>query len=509
MIKRLSIRNLILIDKADISFGQGLNIITGETGSGKSAILSALRLILGERADLQMIGKHSDLAVVEAEVAPLGISSHVRREIHRSGKSRSFVNDELVSLTELRALFTDFLELADQGAAYKLFVPEEQRLLLDAFGKIDLTEFTKAFHETQKKRLALDELRRLAEEIRLEEDRLQNQLAFLDKVNWQSGEEETLMKTHASLAKAEKSAEKLSALSDFLSEGQSPILPPLKRFAGQMEALELPEMTVWLQSARANLEEASLFLSSYLADLDFSRDQLLKIEERIGEIEQIKRKYAKTQPEAQKIRDTVRERLAHLDKIDEEIKVAQTSYAASEGHLLSLEGKLTAERLIAAADVTKAVLAELHDLNIQGARLEIQIHRKNRSPTGADDIQWFFSANPGEPLLPLNQTASGGELSRLLLAIKIALKEKKCLILDEIDGNVGGHTAALLGRKLQELSGVCQIICVTHFVQVAKCACHHFLVSKQQNEKGSVTHLQKLDETMRMVEYARMIGGQN
>jgi len=173
---------------------------------------------------------------------------------------------------------------------------------------------------------------------------------------------------------------------------------------------------------------------------------------------------------------------------------------------LRLATNLTQARISTAEILTKAILLELAALNLPDARLEIQIHPKSLSLSGGDEIQWLFSANPGQTLLPLEMAASGGELSRLLLAIKIALKEKKCLILDEIDGNVGGHTAALLGRKLQELASGCQIICVTHFVQVAKFAMHHFLVLKKTNLDGAITSLQKLDDKSRAIEYARMTG---
>lgn len=513
MIERLSIRNLILIQEATLCFGPDLNILTGETGSGKSAVLSALRLVLGDRADVQLVGKHGELAVVEADVVLSNVKTHIRREIHRSGKSRCFVNDELISLGELRALFSDSIEFADQGAAYKLAEPEELRKLVDLFGKIDSSRYAAVFASCQEKRLALAELQRVGEEIRWEEDRLREQLAFLDKVDWQKDEEEALTTTHLSLSQAQKSAEKLAEIGHFLSDGPHPILPMLKRFAGQVESLQLPEVSTLLQSARANLEEVSLFLASYFASLDYPSQRLETVEQRISEIESVKRRFARTQEEAFNIRERLRARLSRLEQIDEEIHGAQIALAKLEAELAVLERELTMMRLSTAKTMTAAVLSELHVLNIPDAKLEIQIHTKKSSPTdkqssptGADDIRCLFSANLGQPLLSLDHVASGGELSRLLLAIKIALKEKKCLILDEIDGNVGGQTAAILGLKLQELGAYCQIICVTHFVQVAKYAMHHFLVSKQTINAEAITVLKKLDESHRIMEYSRMTG---
>ncbi len=501
MIERLLIQNLVLIDRAEIRLGAGLNILTGETGSGKSAVLSALRLILGERADVQLIGSHGELSVVEADIVRHGSLHQIRREMHRSGKNRCFVNDELVSLTELRALFTDYLELADQGAAYRLFEPEELRKLLDAAGRISLAPFEKAFQTAKEKRHDLDTLRALAEEIRREEGRLQELLVQLSTVDWKPGEEEELLQIHSSLASAEKSVEKYAALAQFLSEENPPLLPTLKRFANQ-----LPEVASQLETARANLEEVSLFVSSYLSDLDCNGEKLARIEKRLSDIEAVKRKYARTQEEAEAMRKSAELKLLRLSQIDEEIRLAENALKAAEGETSRLANHLTEARTSTAETLAKAILLELGALNLQDARLEIQIHPKSVSANGCDEIRWLFSANPGQPLLSLELAASGGELSRLLLAIKMALKEKKCLILDEIDGNVGGHTAALLGRKLQELAHGCQIICVTHFVQVAKFAMHHFLVSKKTNDEGAITSLQKLDDKSRAIEYARMTG---
>jgi len=325
-------------------------------------------------------------------------------------------------------------------------------------------------------------------------------------VDWQKDEEEELAATHLSLSQAQKSAEKLAEIGNYLSDGPHPILPMLKRFAGQVESLQLAELANMLQAARANLEEVSLFLASYFASLDFTSQRLESVEQRISEIESVKRRFARTQEEASNLRERLRARLCRLEQIDEEISEARISLAKSEAELACLERELTAMRIATVKTMTSAVVSELHALNIPDAKLEIQIHPKQSSPTGADDVRWLFSANLGQPLLPLDHGASGGELSRLLLAIKIALKEKKCLILDEIDGNVGGQTAALLGLKLQELGAYCQIICVTHFVQVAKYAKHHFLVAKQTINAEATTVLKKLDESNRIIEYSRMTG---
>lgn len=504
MIEWLLIQNLVLIQTARISFEKGLNIITGETGAGKSAVLSALRLMLGERTDTTLIGKEGELAVIEAKIQLKQAPVLIRREIHRSGKSRAFVNDELISLTELRALFQGSVELADQGSAYKFFESDTLRSLLDQFGPIDATPFEEAFQKWEALRIQIEALSQEAAAIQRDEVFLRDALATLDQVNWQEGEEEKLTALHANFALSEKSTEKLAALSQFLSE--EALLPTLKRFVNQCESLKLPELSNLLKNGHANLEEASHFLSSHLSNVDFSPQQLLQIEERIGEIESVKRKFAKTQAESKQLREIARQKIERLEQFEDEINLAKSTYIAQEEQVRSLAKKLTEERGKAATLLATAIRRELHELNLKEAKLEIKVSPRPLSKTGQDQILWLFSANVGQPLLPIDQGASGGELSRLLLAFKMVIKEKQCLILDEIDGNVGGFTAALLGKKLQELSKVCQIICITHFVQVAKCALHHILVTKQTNEKGTSTHLKVLLETELNAEYARMIG---
>lgn len=481
------------------------SIFLRETGAGKSAVLSAIRLILGERADLQLVGTHGDLAVIEAEVVVGEKKAHVRREIHRSGKSRCFIDDELVTLGELRSFFQGTIELTDQGSAFKFSDPEELRRLLDVYGKIDLKPYAELYDLCQQKRLALEELLKSREQMRAEEGRLREQFSLLEGVNWQPGEEEELTQTHTALTQEQKSAEKLGEMAAFL-EGTA-LLPNLKRFGAQSEALQISDLSTALKSAHAHLEEASHFLDSFLANLDCNAEKVVRVEERMAEIDAVKRRLAKTQEDAANLQENLRAKLQKLDNIDEEVEIAKMAFSTLEQNLALLEKSLSAKRSVAAEKLTKAVLEEVQALNLPDAQLLIQLQPKKGSATGGDAVEWLFSANLGQPLLPLDQVASGGELSRLLLALKIAMKEKKCLILDEIDSNVGGQTATLLGLTLKKLGETCQIICITHFIQVAKHAMHHFLVSKRTVGPRTVTSLQKLDVVARLEEYARMTGG--
>jgi DNA repair protein RecN (Recombination protein N) len=489
MIRKLKIQNLILVERAEIVFGPGLNILTGETGSGKSAILTAIRLILGERADVQWIRKGADLAVVEAEVG----EHLVRRELHKSGRSRSFIDDELVPLQELKALP---IELVDQSSSIS---SSNEREYLDLFG--DVPSCKAEFDEWSRSQKKLEELLELQKKGDAEQKKIAEDVAFLQEVNWKKGEEEALQQEHHLLTHAAELLEKTGRANTLLSE----CLPALKR-AG-FDALikiepKFQECAEWFKTGLLNLDEVQHFLASYLSRIEVDPQRLERIEDRIGEIESVKRRFGSFE----RVEEFLRESNQYSNLVWE-IEEAQKNLAIADAKLTAKTTAITQKRK--SAKLADAILHELQSLNLPDARMAIEILPKTRSETGADAIRYLFAANPGQPLLPLDQCASGGELSRLLFAVKTVLghKEKStCLIFDEIDSNVGGKTAAILGSKLQTLSRHLQLICVTHFVQVAKCALDHFLVSKKTTPLGATTLIEKLNEKSRALEYQRMMG---
>lgn len=516
MIEHLSIQNLILIDRADIHFGAGLNIITGETGAGKSAILTAIRLILGERADVQWIAKGSHLAIVEATVRGTVVLEEVtihspfiiRRELHRSGRSRCFIDDQQVTLQQLRALP---IELIDQSASIKLESADNQRQLLDTYAELgSFAPHFMALRAAQKKLTDLIELQKTSQ---IEQQRMEEDLGFIEEIDWRQDEEENLLVTHNLLTHSSELLEKTSELTSFFSEGSNPLIPTLKRYGYQLESLvkiepKFKECAEWLKIATLNLEEASDFLTSYGSNLETDPNQLFTIEKRLGEIESIKRRFGSYEQVAA-LRTSLNERMAKLSNLDGSIDLARAELAKTESEVTILAKKRTEARAKSAAKFSEAIVSELKSLNLPEARFSVELKPKAICEHGADEIRYVFAANPGQPLLPLDQGASGGELSRILFALKTALGDKEgatCLIFDEIDSNVGGKTAAILGSKLEKLAVARQLICVTHFVQVAKCATDHFLVSKKTTETSAVTAIEKLSELRRRSEYERMTG---
>ena len=491
--KSLKIQNLILIEKAEIAFGPGLNILTGETGSGKSAILSAIRLISGERADAGCIRTGADFAVVEAVVG----STFIRREIHRSGKNRCFIDDQQVTLSVLREAVN--IEMVDQSSSHSIFA--QQRHMLDTFAKLleEVTEIEKSFEEERAKEKELQALLQTPKERELEW--ALKDLALIEEVGLQAGEEEKLAEEHHFLTHAQELMEKVSGVAFALTEGTD--LPSMKRVLSTLEQCirfdaKLAPMAQAMKNGILELEEVGRSVQSYAEKLEADPKRLAVVEKRIASIESLKRRFGTdVVGEREKLRAKV-DSLTHLDAEIEELRASLEKLKAKN----SIWAKsVTDKRKKAALPFSSQVLDELKSLNLPHAKFEISIGEL------FGDIRFLFSANPGVSAVPLEECASGGELSRLLLAIKTILADgNSTLVFDEIDSNVGGQTAAILGQKLQRLAKKRQVICVTHFVQVAKCAMDHFLVSKRERNGTALTTIKKISDQEREIEYNRMLG---
>ncbi len=527
MLTSLKIQNLILIRQAEISLGPGLNILTGETGSGKSAILAAIRLICGERAEAQLIRKGSSLAIVEAILTsyspdhflaegidpPLpGQPVRIRREIHLSGKSRCFVEDQQTSLSFLRKCVGSSIERVDQSSSAALCSPEEQRKMLDSYADLssEADLFAYSFNEEKTRETQFQTLLQSQAQKERELEWAHKDLEAIREVDWQSGEEENLNQEHHLLNHAQELAEKISAASSVLTDG----LPAMKRCLGLLESCgridgKLHLFAESMKSALLELEEIDRSLHSYADRLEADPQRLQAVEQRMAAIESLKRKFGRSQIEVEARKESLIAQIDRLTHLDSEIEEVQVQLKQLKEKNQRAAETISRKRKSAAGDLADLVLKQLKSLNLPHARFEIAIGQKPISPNGIDEIRFLFSANPGAAPIPLENCASGGELSRLLLAIKTVLAEKEkssCLIFDEIDSNVGGQTAAILGEKLKKLSQSRQVICVTHFVQVARCAMHHFLVSKAEENGTAVTSISQLSSKEREKEFSRMLG---
>ncbi len=483
-----------MVEKAEILFGSGLNILTGETGSGKSAILTAIRLIAGDRADSQWIRKGAEFAIVEAVLeGPV----FIRREIHRSGKNRCFIDDQQVSLAALRESIN--IEMVDQGSAYTIF--DQQKDMLDMFAGLtdEVGQYANSYAEEKNQEAALQQLLQTPKERELEW--AIKDLALIEEVNWQAGEEEKLSQEHHFLTHAQELVEKISSIAFALTEGTE--IPHLKRTQVSLESCirfdqKLLPIAKVLKSALLELEEAGRTIQSYAEKLETDPQRLSEVEKRIAAIESIKRRFGTDiHQQKEKLKVAV-DRLTHLD---EQIAALKASIEKIGQKNRAWAHEITQRRRKSASLFASQVLKELISLNLPHAKFEVAVGEE------FNDIRFLFSANPGLAPIPLEQCASGGELSRLLLVIKTVLAEgTSTLVFDEIDSNVGGQTAAILGQKLKLLAEKRQVICVTHFVQVAKQAMDHFLVSKIEREREAITTVIKLSEKEREMEYNRMLG---
>ncbi len=485
----LKIQNLILIEKAEIHFGPGLNIITGETGSGKSALFAAIHLIAGERGDRSLVRNGAEMAIVEAEFEG---GRFIRREIYASGKGRCFIDDAQVSLAELKEAVA--IELVNQNAS--LVGKEEE--LLDQFGSLTRRreELKVLKKEEREIEYELNESLQVSQEREIEW--VKKDLEWIEEINYRLGEEELLKEDHERLVHAGDLSENIGALTFLMVESAE--MGALKKGLHLLEASskldpKLKEAAQAMRGAVLELDEVGQVCQKYSEHLESNPEKLAQVEKRIGSVASLKKRFG---PDIAASKTTLLQKLDHL--LNLESKIGQLRARLQELHQKNktLTAHLYSERKQAAPKLSALILSELKSLNIPYARFEIQV---------LESVQFYFSANPGHPLMPMAECASGGEMSRLLLAIKLILSEgQSSLVFDEIDSNIGGQTAAILGEKLKELGKKRQIICVTHFVQVAKCAIDHYRVIKTTEGSSSFTKVEKLNGKEKENEYNRMLG---
>lgn len=527
MLHLLRIKNLILIDYEEISFSEGLNILTGESGSGKSAILSALGLILGRKAQQELIREGEPSAWVEAlftlskdvheileeeNISFVGESRlSIRREISRNGKSRCFIQDQLVSLASLKKMGASLCQMADQNSHEDLGSETYQRTLLGKFAGI--SEKEKAFEKNyQKEKLLeknLQELILRREKEKRDKEIWEKDLQEIEESKIKEGEEEEISKEHHLLTHAAEIREKTDAMYGALQDPLLSRLAKIEQISLSCALIHprLKEVSDLLKGARLELQEAAHLLQHTQGLFERDPEKLSMIEERLKQIEILKRKHGSLSAIEEKKKE-IRSYLDAIASSAEKIEEIQETLIALKKENDALCLFLREKRKAAAPALAKKVSEELASLNLGKAQFQIEIEPASRTSFGEDKVLFLFSANEGSPK-PVGHVASGGELSRLLLAFHMALAEKtesSSLIFDEIDANVGGKSAVMIGEKLQALSKFSQILSVTHFIQVAKCAHAHFLVKKEEKMGRIVTRVEKLSEKAREEEFQRMVG---
>jgi DNA repair protein RecN (Recombination protein N) len=539
MLARLSIRDIVLIDRLDIDFGAGLAALTGETGAGKSILLDAFALALGARGEAALVREGAEQGQVIAAfelakdhparrllaendlIADPAAEDEliVRRVQFADGRTRAFINDQPVSVQVLRALGSALVEIHGQHDDRAFVEAATHRALLDAFGGLEdaAAEVRSLWDERRAREAAVASHRAEVERARREAEWLRHAVDELGRLAPQGGEETLLAERRAAMMQAEKSAEDLRATLDAVSGPQSPVPPlatavrRLERRAVQAPALVEPVVKA-IDAALTALDEARTHLEHALRVADYDPNELERIEERLFALRAAGRKYNVPVDELAALArryegdlaliDAGAERLAALEKESQEI-VARYRRAAEA---------LSAARKRAAQKLDKAVNAELKPLKLERAQFSTQIESEGEGPDGLERVEFWVRTNPGTRPGPLMKVASGGELARFLLALKVVLADRgsaPTLIFDEIDTGVGGATADAIGARLAQLSSGVQVIAVTHAPQVAARAERHYLISKDALAKGKrvATRVTELEAERRREEIARMLAG--
>lgn len=530
MIKHLVLNNLVLVDACEVHFGPAFNAVTGETGAGKTALIEAIGLALGERADSSLIRKGCDKAFVEVafDISPLPVIKEIleeagllveddlviRREISKEGKNRAFINCRSAPLPLLQKIGAELIDLIGQHAHHALRTSESQRSLLDLFGSLhaELKSFQSAFAEERACQKKLEELQQLSSQRERDEDTWRFQLEEIEAVSLKKGEEEEVFEKYQRLAHAQELTEKIDMMINTLTDHVVPGVCKCMKACDAVVSYDksLGNASTLLHEAHIVITEALRTVQSSSQNNECNPKAVELLENRLGAITRLKRKYGQTFEEIETYRQKVNGELARLENLSEELSTAERALTSAKTKTDQTAAALTQKRKKVAEHLQEALTAQLQHLNMNGAEVSIEVAPQGRNTSGDDAVHFWLKANTGERPGLVKEHSSGGELSRLLFAIKIALAEKNntpTLIFDEIDANVGGKTAAIIGEKLKQLGQYRQVVCITHFPQVASKADAHFGVQKIEANSRTLTQIKPLSKKERDEELLRMLGG--
>lgn len=530
MFQSLHIRNFALIENMTIEFGPGLNILSGETGAGKSIIVQALELLLGGRGSVDLIREGDE----EAEV--VGLFSRgsdvdeltIRRVLTRTGKHKTFINDRPAILSTLEALGQELVDLASQHEHQVLLQPSEHLKLLDSFGGLEaLAAYRQVYDQFRKVREELAGLEAKIRQTKQQEDFLRFQLREIVSANLKEGEEEALQSERARSKNGVRLGQIVSQAEDIVYSGEGAVE---ERLAVVLRELELgvtldPSLEptlVQLGEVACQLREASQQLQKYQGTLSCDPERLQEVEDRLALLSQLKRKYGGDIAQALQRRDELEQALGLLDNFDEENKRLIAEVSRLGGELVRKAKVLHKKRGEGAEQLAAQVVKELKQLGMKESHFQVAFqpltdgleYERHFYQEGGDSAAEFLLApNPGEGLHPLARIASGGELSRILLAIKKVMGNRSgktapsTYVFDEVDSGVGGGIAEVVGKNLSEMAVRHQVLCVTHLPQVACFGDHHFVIAKRIEKGRTKTCVERLGGKEREEEIARMLAG--
>jgi len=533
----LRIKNLALVEDLEWQMAPGFIAVTGETGAGKSIIIGALQLLLGERADKSLIRTGADLCtveaifsgddlqrlnpqLVEAGVEPCESDLIVKRTLSISGNNRQFINGSPTTLLILKNLGDELVDLHGPHDHQSLLSPDKQLSLLDSFARAQeqLGEYRKQYRQLQAllaDHAALDTVETAREQ---ELDLLRHQINEITTANLDAREEEEIESRYKLASNSKRLIELASAVTNKLAEADDSVLSQLAETQRLLRELEKIDNSIaQFSSAHAagvvELSEIARSLSNYAEKLDLDPAQLSALEQRVSLFETLKRKYGGSIAEAIAFGERAAERMRKIEGRDAELERLAGEIEIARTHLNRTGEALRKLRVKVAPKLSENIRRNLRDLGFRQSELEVKLAALDEPRlNGFDSVELLFSPNPGEPLKPLRAIASSGEISRLMLAIKSALAahdEIPLLVFDEIDTNVGGEIAHAVGAKMQTLGRDHQVICITHLAPVAAAASSHFVVTKEVVSGRTFSSLEEVTAKARREEIARMLGGKS
>ena len=534
MLQHLSIKHYALIENLEIEFDKGLNILTGETGSGKSIILGALGLIIGERAEIRVVQDGKKKCIVEAsfKISEKGLepffknkdldfepTTIIRREILSTGKSRAFINDTPVTLNILKELGVALLDIHSQHQTIQINDPKFQLSVLDRYVGIgpELDDYRAKYAAYIAKEKELADAERLKQESLSEIDFIRYQVQELRSARLDEIDGDTFEEEYNTLANTEEITQTLSGAVDVLNEGEFPVVKSLAMVREGIERIShisktYAEMTSRLKSTIIEIDDIAAELEAMLSSLEADPHRLKTLEEIKSTLFRLEQKHAVEGVEAlREKRDNLEKRLNKTDSLDEDIESIVKELSRLRGGLVKSGGKITSKRMAGVIPFANKVEKVLAALNMKSAKLVLDLQQsKEPALDGFDKLTMLFSANPGRKPEPLKMVASGGELSRLMLAIKkiSAIKnDGKSIIFDEIDTGVSGEVANSMGAIMKEMADDMQVICITHLPQIASKGSAHFKVYKTEGESIVKTQIERLNPEERVTEIAQMLSG--
>ena len=538
MLQTISLRDFVIVDQLELDFASGFTVLTGETGAGKSILLDALSLVLGERADSSQIREGANRAEISAlfridpeliqsfsqwlddqgfPVEDDGQSLLLKRTVESSGRSRSFINGSVATLAQLREAGDQLVDIHGQHAHQLLLKGGAQRALLDRHaGLLPLsTEVGFAFKTLSESRRRLQQAENAGQDVERERERLQWQLEELTELSPQEGEWANIQSEHARLANGAKLIGGCQEAIEILSDADNSLESSLSKVSGNIGALAehdpaLASISESLESAQIQLDEAIHGLNRYLQKIDLDPARLEQVEERMQALHGASRKYRTETDELPTLLIETAERLEALTA-SQNIDALREKVNQEEAAFLKLAKQLSQKRGKAATELGQLVTDAMQDLSMAGGRLEIALTPLQEGGShGLEQIEFLVAGHAGSTPRSLAKVASGGELARISLAISVITSKASftpTLIFDEVDAGIGGAVAETVGKLLHQLGQTHQILCVTHLPQVAAQGNHHLKVSKSQNGDKTVSQVQPLGRIERVEEVARMLGG--